>query len=207
MNEEYEYIKTSFTKDNENVNLEVDNLNVGCITSKNNNFSLDSDGNLTVKSVIAQEGLLSYQEILNFIYPVGSIYITVSDVNPAITLGGTWEQIVGRFLLASNDNYDEYKLGATGGTVTKNIAHTHGLSNGYALLNPSANVAALYGSVNTSVTSWTDNFKMTVSGKATTNSTANTRAIKLAGNSNSGGSTALNIMPPYLSVNVWKRIS
>lgn len=48
---ENEYIVNSFTKKGDNVNLEIDNLNVSCITSKNNNFELDSEGNLTVKSI------------------------------------------------------------------------------------------------------------------------------------------------------------
>ena len=45
MNDEYEYIVNAFTKEGENKNLEVNNLNVTCITSPNNTFELDSDGN------------------------------------------------------------------------------------------------------------------------------------------------------------------
>ncbi len=56
MNEEYDYIINAFTKDGDNVNEEIDNLNVGCITSKNNKFSLDSEGNLIVKSITTESG-------------------------------------------------------------------------------------------------------------------------------------------------------
>jgi len=36
-------------------NLEINNLNINCLTSKNNNFSLDSDGNLIVNSITTKE--------------------------------------------------------------------------------------------------------------------------------------------------------
>ena len=35
---EYDYITNAFTKKGENTNLEINNLNVSCITSKNNKF-------------------------------------------------------------------------------------------------------------------------------------------------------------------------
>lgn len=47
---ENDYIINAFTKEGDNTNLELNNLNVGYITSKDNRFELDSEGNLTVKS-------------------------------------------------------------------------------------------------------------------------------------------------------------
>lgn len=35
-------------------------------------------------------------------YPVGAIYLSVNDTNPATLFGGTWERIVGRFLLGAD---------------------------------------------------------------------------------------------------------
>ena len=38
--------------------------------------------------------------LVDLIYPIGSIYMTVADTNPFETLGiGTWEKIENRFLL------------------------------------------------------------------------------------------------------------
>ena len=48
---EHDYIINSFTKEGENTNLEVNNLNATCITSKNNKFELDCNGNLSVKTI------------------------------------------------------------------------------------------------------------------------------------------------------------
>ena len=43
-------------------------------------------------------------ELLNLIYPVGSIYMSVNNVSPQIFLGGTWSPIKGRFLLGQGQN-------------------------------------------------------------------------------------------------------
>lgn len=58
-------------------------------------------------------------------YPVGSIYLSVNNVNPGTIFGGTWEQIQDRFLLAAGSTYAG---GATGGTASHthtSAAHTH----------------------------------------------------------------------------------
>lgn len=66
--------------------------------------------------------------LVDVIYPVGSIYMSVLNVNPALLFGGTWDPISGRFLLAAGGNYN---LGdANGGSkVTLKIenlpAHNH----------------------------------------------------------------------------------
>jgi len=45
----------SFTRNLEGIDLEVNRLTVGCISSKNNNFNLDQGGNLTVRTITATE--------------------------------------------------------------------------------------------------------------------------------------------------------
>ena len=59
----YDYITNAFTKDGDNTNLDVNNLNVSCITSKNNKFELDSSGNLTVQSINAKS--MSAENLIN----------------------------------------------------------------------------------------------------------------------------------------------
>lgn len=67
--------------------------------------------------------------IFDAIYPVGSIYMSANDVNPATLFGGTWEAIQDRFVLAKGSTYPT--LGATGGSATHTLttaempSHTH----------------------------------------------------------------------------------
>lgn len=68
-------------------------------------------------------------------WPVGSVFITLQNANPASLLGGgTWVQIKGRYLLAA----DEGNLvdgTTTVGAHTKNVplpSHTHGFTTGSA---------------------------------------------------------------------------
>ena len=42
---------------------------------------------------------------INDVYPVGSVYMSVKNVNPATLFGGTWVQIEDQFLLASGSTY------------------------------------------------------------------------------------------------------
>lgn len=71
---------------------------------------------------------------LDFIYPIGSIYMSVSNVSPSTLFGGTWERI-------SNDAYLKIANGSTagnlGGTssqhkipVTSMPSHSHDFTNG-----------------------------------------------------------------------------
>lgn len=62
-------------------------------------------------------------------HPVGSLYWTSVNENPATTFGGgTWEQIKDKFILAAGDTYSQ---GATGGSATVTLteqqmpAHSH----------------------------------------------------------------------------------
>lgn len=69
------------------------------------------------------------KRLLDAVWPVGSIYLSASEISPETLFGGTWEQVKDRFLLAAGDVYEP---GETGGeaqhTLTKAEmpAHTHG---------------------------------------------------------------------------------
>ena len=65
-------------------------------------------------------------------FPIGYIYLSVSNVNPSTYFGGTWEQIKDVFLLSAGTTY---AAGSTGGASTVTLttsqipSHTHGLNN------------------------------------------------------------------------------
>lgn len=71
---------------------------------------------------------LNIKDIINIVYPVGSIYMSVNSTSPASLFGGTWERIKDRFLLAAGDTYS---AGSTGGeaqhtlTVDEMPSHYH----------------------------------------------------------------------------------
>ena len=125
------YFKDSFTKTGNEINEEIDNLNVKCITSKNNKFSLDSDGNLTVNSITSNDNKnLNITEICNVIYPIGSIYISINNIEPSSLFGGTWEKLEDRFLLASGKTYTNGNIGGEAThklTIDEMPSHTHTL--------------------------------------------------------------------------------
>lgn len=82
---------------------------------------------------------LAKTNLLNFIYPVGSVYLAINDVNPNTIFGGTWEKIEDRYLLGSSSsravgtaggsNSVEYTpngiVGSTELTTEQLPAHTH----------------------------------------------------------------------------------
>lgn len=43
-------------------------------------------------------------DLLDNIYPIGSIHITTNNVNPSTYFGGTWEKITGGFLYGCKDS-------------------------------------------------------------------------------------------------------
>lgn len=179
-----EYIIDSFTRTGDQTNLEVNNLNVTCITSRNNKFNLDSEGNLTVKSIITADSNSPLEELVDLIYPIGSIYLSVNASSPNTLFGGTWEQIKDKFLLSSGDTYT---AGATGGeathilTVSELPSHNHAIGKYW---NTAAGGNATMGS------------------NATGSGLNNNTGVGLVGDNQPH-----NNMPPYLVVNVWKRIA
>lgn len=118
-------------------------------------------------------------------YPVGAIYLSVTNVNPATLFGGTWEAIGGRFLLGANSTY---AAGSTGGesahklTTSEMPRHNHTLDN----YNTAAGNTTAY---------------MTVQAQAKVGCNGNVQTLY------TGGDGSHNNMPPYLAVYMWKRIS
>ena len=147
--------------------------------------------------------VMPMSDMLSRIYPVGSIYMSVTSASPADLFGGTWERIKDRFLLASGDSY---AAGSTGGSAS----HSHTLSdNGAACIGNNQNVTVFrsnykykWNNYNSGkdMWAWTHN-----SDSAVTPSTPNYNIgafVSLTGSTDSD-----NSMPPYLTVYIWKRVA
>lgn len=199
MNNNENYFKDNFTKEGEKVNLEVNKLTLECLTSKNNTFGLDSEGNLNVKSITTIEPII--QSTINMLYPIGSIYMNVNDCNPSEILGGTWEQIQDKFLLACGSTYAN---GSIGGNATHN--HTTGSHTLTIDEIPSHGHLLWYHSHNGSGDSGSG---IPFTGDGTYVGRDDRGVIPTGGSQphNHGNTSTASTMPPYLAVYVWKRVA
>ena len=188
-----------------------------------NNKALSSDITLSASDV----GAITKANLLDFVYPVGSIYMSMNNTSPQTFLGGTWERIQDRFLLSAGSTYS---AGTTGGEATHTLiidempshthtqnshthtqsAHSHQLystgsyasnANGLKRSGDMQGVAgvATRDSSSSSYT-WNDS-----KGHAVVSSVTPTINETTATNQNTGGGSAHNNMPPYLAVYMWKR--
>lgn len=149
------------------IDTKKSSVGVNCLPTQNNAFQLSDAAWLTAQGA----------------YPVGAIYLSVTNVNPATLFGGTWEAIGGRFLLGANATY---AAGSTGGESTHKLTtsemprHNHTLDN----YNVSAGNTTAY---------------MTVQAQAKVGYNGNVQTLY------TGGDGSHNNMPPYLAVYMWKR--
>lgn len=192
-----ENINNCFTEiEDGKVNAKFNKTTMKCFDSENNKFSMDCEGNLVVNSIITREqsGIgLTFDQV----YPVGSIYMSVSSIDPSTLFGGVWEQIQDRFLLASGSTYTN---GTMGGEATHTLQvnempqHNH---NHYEWMFNGANASGVHYGV-----AWKSG-----DGGLFKAPSVNSNATFPFGNEATGGSQAHNNMPPYLVVYIWKRIS
>lgn len=144
------------------------------------------------------------REILDAMYPVGSVYITADKNNPGNFIGGTWEQFgQGRTLIGEGTGDD----GSTSMSFTPNSTggeYLHQLTEGEM---PSHYHNALYADHDGNVTiGWgygtgrgnSVNLYSLAKFDRTIDSPSKTGAV--------GGSTPHNIMQPYITVAFWRRI-
>lgn len=132
---------------------------------------------------------LEFSMIIDLIYPIGSIYMTVSDTNPFETIKfGVWEKIENRFLLASSNIHMNGEIGGEENhtlSINEMPKHSHKMkydSIGWTALRQSSGTNGIL-----------ENNTSSYDGQYSTEEV--------------GNGNAHNNMPPYLAVNMWKRIA
>ena len=142
------------------------------------------DNGVTSRKIKADKigGAVDMGEIIDTIYPVGSIYLSIVSTNPSqLFLGTTWVALQDRFLIGAGNSYN---VGTVGGeasvTLTANQMPSHYHSVSYNRSDGAGGGSWLYLDNNTPY----NNSKDTDS---------------------KGGGQAHNNMPPYLAVYMWKR--
>lgn len=148
--------------------------------------------------------------ILDLVYPIGSIYMSVNSVSPTTFIGGEWERIEDMFLLAAGASYsagttggDNEHVHTTGGhtlTVNELPSHQHESLNSRAFVStdrshtPSRRAQA--------AGTGADNTLYSDVGLVRQNATEFTGGGKAHSHGDTGKASNL---PPYLAVYVWKR--
>ena len=141
-------------------------------------------------------------QLLQRVYPIGSLYISESTVSPATLFGfGRWEKVEDRFLIGAGRNTP---IKSSGGSKT----HSHGNKNGR-----NGNLAAAIGAVNGN----TNAIGYKAANDTDLNALGNaTFVVSGAGQGFTGwnhftqvvGQTAEDsTLPPYYAVNIWCRVA
>lgn len=124
---------------------------------------------------------------LDMIYPIGSIYLSMNNVNPSSLFGGIWEQIKDRFLLACGNTYNPGDVGGEAKhtlSVDEIPSHYHNLY------------------YNTEKSGYVRTGVIAARNTATTEIQSNASGIFSVYTQNQGGGQSHNNMPPYLSIYV-----
>ena len=176
------------------------------------------------------------KEIINEMYPVGSIYISTSlDTKEKVgeALGGTWESYgAGRTLVGTGTSDKEFKINETGGESTHKLtidempSHTHTFTGKEVTTSKSGihthrqNGWTVVISQGTNTGGWdiVGNSKNTgnvypanddpAGGRVTDSAGEHTHTVTANGsNSSTGGSKEHNNLQPYTVVYMYKRVS
>ena len=168
------------------IDTKKSSVGVNCLPTQEDVFQLGDSAWLTAQGA----------------YPVGAIYLSVTDANPAALFGGTWERISqGRFIIGAGANaanttdyWGEYPAGKEnfpaaemGGEVTHTLtvdempSHTH-----------------------SERLEWSNTKAWGLTG---TGEGANAVVDQGGVTGSTGGGKAHSNMPPYLVVYMWKRVS
>ena len=151
---------------------------------------------------------------LQAVYPVGSIYMSVNSVNPSTLFGfGVWEKIEDKFLLASGTTFED---GSTGGSADSVVvshnhtqnSHTHNARQARRFVVVGDGVNWNYsGHIKLRTDGSTPAYYYPHSDKDTGGIIEHTETAEASPTINSTGEngTGKN-MPPYLAVNMWKRV-
>lgn len=98
-------------------------------------FSQPIDGGKIVNNSITEDKLSEEIKnklngmgggIVDLIYPIGSIYMSVSSTSPSVLFGGSWEKIEGKFIMSSDSSYSAGTTGGSNDAVV--VSHNHSAS-------------------------------------------------------------------------------
>lgn len=182
------------------------NLKITGVSNDLSNFKTETDAKFTTtKEELTSLINTTIDNTINSIYPIGSVYISLTKTNPGTYLKGIWEQFgQGRTLIGEGTGDDgsntiKFTVGSIGGSYEHN--HTYGIKlNDYY-----SNISNL--NLRNSDGSWQGGVN---DGKRNTyvnnvcqegNKEVNTQTFKIEANTSNS-----RTMYPYITVYFWKRV-
>lgn len=72
----------------------------------------------------------NFVNLLDIVYPVGSMYFSATDTSPASAIGGTWEQIKDANIAAKGSKYTSEYIGSYKINKKQLPHHAHTITNG-----------------------------------------------------------------------------
>lgn len=191
---------------------------IGKVSETDNCFEVSDQWNVKVYGKLLKEYLL------DSIYPIGSIYMSVNSTSPVSLFGGTWTKLENRFLIGASNSYP---LNSTGGQTSINLVHKHTTSSHQLTEEELPNITGsvvLHGAETANIL-YRSGGCLSLSQGSTTNyrTPANLSSVRGASsggviNLNFGKNVAhnhgdtgnalnenQNILPPYIAVYMWKR--
>lgn len=203
------YYKDCFTQiENNKINASFNKVTLKCFDSENHNFSMDCDGNLVVNSITTRLANESETSNISFdkIYPVGSIYLSVSGVNPNTYFGGTWEAFAtGRTLVGIDLSQTEFNGVEKTGGHKEMQSHSHSASASFSGNHQHTGntlEVQMKNTNNSNDCARNINSSYTHAGVTITNLAGSHTHDITIGNSGNGDSGNLQ---PYICVYMWKR--
>lgn len=187
-------------------------LEDGTVTSSN---GVDIDDNVGIDIGVPGEtetalskARINGRSLLDFLHPVGSIYMSTSATNPTNLFGGTWVAWgAGRVPVGFSGGDGNFNSSEkTGGSKTINIEHNHGLSNARAAVGraDSSLSTMSYTSGGNPHNVYFDR-EFSYYGGISGGSKHATDTAKIYGNTNNGGPTVASVLQPYITCYMWKR--
>lgn len=150
----------------------------------------------------------NFVNLLDIVYPVGSVYITFSDISPVDSVGGSWEKIEDKFLYATSTPNQ------TGGSLKH--SHKYGLT--YTMWWFSIGSFSDEENWILPLLNWNENGNRTshTATKVSENNTFVNSSLNIGGvvskNANDvyeniAQSEYVSTLPPYITCNMYKRIA
>jgi hypothetical protein len=152
-------------------------------------------------ALIYKDGAISFQRLINSVYPIGAIYLSVDASNPSTIFGGTWNQIgLGRFLVGVGTGTDINSFGKTfiSGENDGEYRHTQTVGE---LVSHNHDVYITQSSQNDDNTS-TSTGDIGTSSRSIAPVNLNAAGLTTL---NKGGNQPFNVTPPSFGVYMWQR--